>query len=515
MKISLGIEIGSTRIKSTLIDDKFNIIAQGSFQWESKLVNGNWTYKMSELKEGVRASYKDLLKNYKKQYKKQLTHIDSIGISAMMHGYLAFDARNNLLVPFRTWRNTTTAKAAKELSQLFNFNIPQRYSIAHLYQAILNKENHVKHIKKLMTLAGLVHYLLTGNFVLGIGDASGMFPIDAKTKQYDKKRLEQFDKLIAKKGYPWKLIDILPKILLAGENAGYLTDAGKEWLGATNLKGKVLVCPPEGDAGTGMVSTNCVRKYTCNVSSGTSAFAMVVTDRRVGVHPEIDMVTTPTGIPAAMVHTNNCSSDINAWTSLFEEVLALYGKKPGRNEFMTRLFNATTKAEKDGNGVTVFNYYSGEDITKLPSGKPILVREPDANFNLANFMRVQIMSSIATLKLGMDILFDEGVEITRVTAHGGMLRVPGITQRILAAALETPVSVLQSAGEGGSYGIAILAMYALDKGKMSLENYLDKKVFKKAKVTTIQPEKECVDGYTRFIKRYVKYLSLEREAIKK
>jgi len=515
MKLSLGIEVGSTRIKSTLIDEKFNVLAQGSYQWESRLENGYWTYKILDIRDGVRASYQDLLKDYKKKYHKQLTKIDTLGVSAMMHGYLAFDKRNNLLVPFRTWRNTTTSNAANKLTKLFNFNIPQRYSIAHLYQAILNNEQHVKHLRYLTTLAGHVTYNLTGEFALGIGDASGMFPIDPKTKNYDLVKADKFDKLIKSKGYSWKLLDILPKVLVAGQQCGYLTEKGKEWLGATNLKGKVLVCPPEGDAGTGMVSTNAVRNYTGNISAGTSAFAMIVTTRKVGVHKEIDMVTTPVGLPAAMVHTNNCSSDINAWTKLFSEVLDLYKVKYNNSELMEKLFNWSRIADLDGNGLTLFNYYSGEDITALNNGKPLFIREPDANFNLANFMKVQIMSSIATLKLGMDIIYKEGIEVQHINAHGGMFRTPGVAQNILAAALNTPVALLTNAAEGGSFGMAVLAMYALNKTKgETLEDYLDNKVFKNAKTITTYPDKEQVDGYRRFLKRYIKYLKLEKEAIK-
>lgn len=515
MKYCLGIELGSTRIKSTLIDDKFNVVAQGSYTWESRLIDGNWTYSITSIVDGLRASFQDLLKNYKGKYKKQLSKIDAMGISAMMHGYFAFDKNDNLLVPFRTWRNTNTKEASDKLTKLFNFNIPQRWSIAHLYQAILNKEKHVNEIAYITTLAGWIHYKLTGKHELGIGDASGMFPIDYKTKQYDKHMVAKFDNLIKGK-YNWKILDILPKIKLAGDKSTFLTKQGQEFLQwKTNVK--TIVCPPEGDAGTGMVSTNSIKEHTGNISAGTSAFAMVVTSKKMSVHKEIDMVTTPTGLPVAMVHTNNCSSDINAWTDLFDEVLKLFNKDIDRNILMTKLFEVSEKGDKDGNRLVAYNYYSGEEITKTNDGRPMLIREPDAHFSLANFMRTIINSSIATLKLGMDILQkEENIEINNMYAHGGMFRTPGVSQRILSAAIKAPVSLLTNANEGGSFGMAVLAMFALiRKPHEQLEDFLKNKVFKNAEVKTISANRECVIGYDRFIRRYKKYLPVEKEAIKK
>lgn len=516
MKYSVGIEVGSTRIKTTLIDEKFKIVSQGSFTWESRLVNGNWTYSINQIDRGVKASFNNLVQNYKTKYHKPLPKIDAMGVSAMMHGYLAFDKHDNLLVPFRTWRNTYTKEASDKLTKLFNFNIPQRYSIAHLYQAILNKEKHVKDIAYLTTLAGYIHYKLTGQHVLGIGDASGMFPIDSKTKTYNKKFVDKFDRLVKNKKYPWKLLDILPKVKVAGDKVGYITKEGLKFLGL-NPNAKILMCPAEGDAGTGMVSTNSVRNHTGNVSAGTSAFAMIVTSKKLGVHKEIDMVTTPTGLPVAMVHTNNCSTDINAWTSLFEEILDLFNAKYDKSKLMDKLFLHSDKADKDANGITTFNYYSGEEITKLDSGKPLLIREPDAHFNLANFMKSIVLSSLATLKIGLDILIhEENIEINNINAHGGMFRTPNVSQRVLSAAIKAPVCLLTNAGEGGSFGIAILAMYSLTKAKNDkLEYYLDNKVFKYAKTITLKANKECVDGFDRFMKRYKKYLEVERLATKK
>ena len=515
MQYSIGIEFGSTRIKSSLINEKFEVIAQGTYTWESQIIAGNWTYKRSQILEGFRTCFNDLLNDYQKKFNKPLTELDSLGISAMMHGYLAFDKNNNLLVPFRTWRNTNTKQASEQLSKLFNFNIPQRWSIAHLYQAILNNERHVKEIAYITTLAGWITYMLTGKHEIGIGDASGMFPIDLKTKQYDKEMLAKFDKLIGNK-YPWKLIDILPKIKLAGDNSSIITPEGYKFLNWDH-KGKVVVCPAEGDAGTGMVCTNSVKDHTGNISAGTSAFAMIVTTKKLAPHREIDMVTTPTGFPVAMVHTNTCSSDINAWAGLFDEVLKLFGKDVPTSELMTKLFEIAAQGDKDGNRIVNYNYYGGEEITKLQAGKPMIVRAPDAVFNLANFMKTLINSSMATLKLGMDILQkEEYIEVDNIFAHGGIFKTPGIAQTTLSAALDVPISILTNAEEGGSYGMAILAMYAITKNaNESLEDYLENRVFKDVKIHTVKANDEEIAGYDKFIDRYKRYLHVEKAAVNK
>lgn len=513
MKYSLGLELGSTRIKAVLIDDNFKIVAQGDYAWENKLVNGYWTYDLNDIHTGVKTCFKNLLSNYKKAYHHDLNKIDAMGISGMMHGYLAFDKNDNLLTPFRTWRNTTTSEASKQLTKLFKFNIPQRWSIAHLYQAILNKEKHVNQIAYITTLAGYIHYRLTNKHEVGIGEASGIFPIDSKTLTYDQKMVNQFNNLIKGK-VKWKLLDVLPKVKVAGEVSETITKDGMKFLG-TNLK-SIKLCPCEGDAGTGMVATNSIRVNTGNVSAGTSDFAMIVTNKKLGVHEEIDMVTTPTGSPVAMVHCNNCTSDINAWINLFSEVLKLNGTKVDQGKLFTKLFNESLKGDKDAGGLTSFNYYSGEGVTKLNKGKPLLIREPDAKFNLANFMKMNILSSLATLKIGLDILTKkEKVKINNIYGHGGLFKTPKVAQEILSAAINAPVSVLSSAGEGGPYGMAILASYLINKGKKeSLEDYLAKKVFKNVKVVTIKAKATDVAGFNKYLARYQKYLAVEKEVIK-
>lgn len=511
MKYSLGLELGSTRIKAVLIDEKFSIIAQGDYAWENKLVNGYWTYSLEDITKGVKSTFKSLLANYQKKYKKPLNHIDQMGVSGMMHGYLAFDKNDNLLVPFRTWRNTTTGEASEKLTKAFNFNIPQRWSIAHLYQAILNKEKHINQIAYITTLAGYIHYRLTGEHSVGIGEASGIFPIDSNKKDYNQYMVKTFDKLIKGK-VKWKLLDVLPKVKVAGNDAGTLTKAGEKFLGV-HFNNKVKLCPCEGDAGTGMVATNSIKVNTGNVSAGTSDFAMIVTNKKLGVHPEIDMVTTPDGSPVAMVHCNNCTSDINAWVNLFTEVIKLNGNKVDQGELFVKLFNESLKGDADANGLTSFNYYSGEGVTNLNSGKPLLIREPDAKFNLANFMKMNILSSLATLKIGLDILTKtEKVKINNIYGHGGLFKTPRVGQEILSAAINAPVSVLSSAGEGGPYGMAILASYLNNRD--NLIDYLAKKVFKNAKVKTIKANVKDVNGFNNYVKRYKKYLKVEKEAIK-
>ena len=514
MHYSLGLELGSTRIKAVLIDDNYKIISQGDYAWENKLINGYWTYSLEEVELGVRVCFKNLLSNYKKTYKKNLTHIDAMGVSAMMHGYLAFDKNDNLLVPFRTWRNTTTSKASEILTKEFNFNIPQRWSIAHLYQAILNNEKHINKIAYITTLAGYIHYQLTGIHSVGIGEASGIFPIDSHKNTYDMNMVNKFNKLIKNK-VKWKLLDVLPRVQLAGESAGVINKRGLDYLGI-KIPNKINMCPCEGDAGTGMVATNSVRVNTGNVSAGTSDFTMIVTDKKLHVHREIDMVTTPTGLPVAMVHCNNCTSDINAWVKLFAEVIKLNGNKVDMNKLFTNLFNISLKGKEGANGLTNFNYYSGEGVTNLDKGKLLFIREADSEFNLANFMKNQIYSSLATLKIGLDILTKkENIKISKIYAHGGLFKTPKVAQLALSAAINAPVSLLESAGEGGPYGMALLSNYYLNKSKHeSLEDYLEKRVFKKSKVITLKASKENVNGFNDYLKRYQKYLKIEKEAIK-
>lgn len=513
MNYSLGLELGSTRIKAFLIDNHAKILASGEYAWENQLKNGYWTYDLSDAEIGVKTCIKNLIKDYQKRNKKPLPVINAMGVSAMMHGYLAFDKNDHLLVPFRTWRNTTTSEASSKLTKLFKFNIPQRWSIAHLYQAILNHEPHINKISYITTLAGYIHYRLTGEHSVGIGEASGIFPIDSKTKNYDLTMVKAFDRLIKGK-VNWHLLDVLPKVKLAGEDAGVISKAGLKFLGL-NPNQHIKMCPCEGDAGTGMVATNSIKVNTGNVSAGTSDFAMIVTNQKLGVHPEIDMVTTPTGLPVAMVHCNNCTSDINAWVNLFSEVLTLNGYKVKQTDLFSKLFKVSLNGDKDASGLTSFNYFSGEGVTNLNQGKPLLIREVDAKFNLANFMKMNIMSSLATLKIGLDILVkNEKVKIKQIYGHGGLFKTPKVGQLILSAAINAPVSVMESAGEGGAYGMALLASYLINKGKLSLEDYLDQNVFKNAKVVTLKASKDDVDGFNRFVKRYQKYLAVEKLAIK-
>ena len=511
----LGIEFGSTRIKSVLIDRDHQVIASGSHEWENRYVDGIWTYTQEDILGGLQASYRDLKKDVSSRYGVKLQKLGALGLSAMMHGYLPFDQDMNLLAPFRTWRNTITGEAAEKLTQLFSFNMPQRWSLSHLYQAILNQEAHVKDIRFLTTLAGLAHYLLTGEKVLGVGDASGIMPIDPKTMDYDAKMVGAFDALIAGK-YPWKLKDILPRVLRAGENAGFLTAAGAKLL---DPEGDLLpgcpVCPPEGDAGTGMTATNSVRARTGNVSAGTSIFSMIVLEKPMQkVYPEIDIVTTPTGLPVAMVHCNSCSSEINAWVSLFREFAKLMGLETDAGEVYTRLFLKALEGEKDCGGLVCFNYLAGEPVTGLEEGRPLLVRLPDARMNLANFMRTQICASMETLKAGMEILNQEHVAIDRVYGHGGLFKTEGVAQGLLAAAIHAPVTVMETAGEGGAWGIALLADYMAHRDQaQSLEDYLDEKVFHGMKQSTLAPNPEDEQGFDAYMKRFMDCIPAEKAAV--
>lgn len=516
-KAILGIEFGSTRIKAVLIDTDNNPIAQGSFEWENQLVDGLWTYSIDTIWKGLQDCYADLRKNVKAEYDCEIKQLAAIGISAMMHGYMAFGKDENILVPFRTWRNTNTAKAAAELSELFHFNIPLRWSISHVYQAILNGENHINKIDFLTTLAGYIHWQLTGKKVLGVGDASGMLPIDSNTNNYDAEMVAKFDKLIEPKNLGWKILDILPEVLNAGEDAGVLTEEGAKKLDPSGtLQAGTPLCPPEGDAGTGMVATNAVRQRTGNVSAGTSSFSMIVLEKALSKPYEvIDMVTTPDGSPVAMVHCNNCTSDLNAWVGLFKQYQELLGVPVDMNEVFGKLYNHALEGDADCGGLIAYNYISGEPVTGLAEGRPMFVRSANDHFNLANFMRANLYASVAVLKIGNDVLFkDEKVQVDRITGHGGLFKTKGVGQRILAAAINSPISVMETAGEGGAWGIALLAGYLVNnEEKLSLADYLDKKVFAGNTGVEIAPTAEDVAGFDKYIETYKAGLAIEKAAV--
>lgn len=513
----LGIEFGSTRIKSVLINHNHEVIASGSHEWENDYVDGIWTYSEEAILRGLQSSYADLKKDVLTRYQTTLTQIGGLGISAMMHGYLPFDANMNLLVSFRTWRNTITGQASEKLTDLFSFNMPQRWSLSHLYQAILNNEPHVPHIRYLTTLAGWIHYLLTGKKVLGVGDASGMMPVDSSTCTYDASMVSAFDSLIADKHYPWKLIDILPKVLCAGMNAGILTPEGAKLLDpAGDLKPGCPLCPPEGDAGTGMTATNSVREKTGNVSAGTSIFSMIVLEKPMShVYPEIDIVTTPTGKQVGMVHCNSCTSDINAWVSLFREFADLIGVKTEAGDIFTKLFRKSLEGETDCGGLVNFNYLAGEPVTGLSEGRPMFVRLPDASMNLANFMKAQIYASMETLKYGMEIMNRENVAIDCVYGHGGLFKTEGVGQNYLAAAIHAPVTVMETAGEGGAWGIALLADFMLNRHpEETLEDYLQNNVFTGMKQLTVYPDQKDEEGFTRYMERFISCIPAQKAAAK-
>ncbi len=516
-KTVLGIEFGSTRIKAVLIGEDHKPIASGSHEWENRHENGIWTYSLEDVWTGLQESYRNLSKEFLEKYNTPLVTIGAIGFSAMMHGYMAFDKDGKQLVPFRTWRNTITGQASEQLTELFQFNIPQRWSIAHLYQAILNKEPHVKDISHQTTLAGYVHWKLTGQKVLGVGEASGMFPVDSKTNDYDKRMLGLFNERLKKENISWKLEDILPKVLVAGDAAGVLTEEGAKLLDPTGgLPAGIPLCPPEGDAGTGMVATNSVAVRTGNVSAGTSVFAMIVLEKALSrLYPEIDMVTTPTGKPVAMVHSNNCTSDLNAWVDVFQEFTQVLGVNISASKLYETLYQQALTADTDGGGLLAYNYVSGEHITHLEEGRPLFVRTPESHFTLSNFMRVHLFSSLGALKIGMDILFEqEKVKLDQLLGHGGFFKTKEVGQKIMAAAMNVPVSVMETAGEGGAWGIALLAAYMLNKStNQPLEAYLSDKVFAGENGTTIAPDQADVDGFTTFMARYKKGLGIERAAV--
>ena len=515
-KAILGMEFGSTRIKAVLIDDCGAVLAVGFYDWENKLEGNIWTYSQEDMFAGMKGCYASLKKDVFERYGITLKKLAAIGISGMMHGYLPFDANGRLLAHFRTWRNTITGEAADALTELFGFNIPQRWSIAHLYQAILNGEEHVRDIRYFTTLAGFIHTLLTGEKVLGIGEASGMFPMDEKTRDYDEAMIEKFDNLVADKNMPWKLGSILPRVLRAGESAGTLTADGALLLDPDgDLEAGIPLCPPEGDAGTGMVATNSVRVRTGNVSAGPSVFSMIVLEKALKeLHREIDMVTTPDGAPVAMVHCNNCTSDINAWVNLFKEVIEVTGGSIAMGDLFNALFEVSEKADSDCGGVLSYNYFSGEHITGFESGRPLLVRKPDSNFSLANFMRVQLFTAFGAIKVGNDILEKENVAIDSIMGHGGFFKTPLVGQNVLAAVLNAPVSVMATAGEGGAWGIAVLASYLVNNtADESLPDYLDGKMFASLEKTTVQPNEALVKSFNRFMLAYREGLAVEKAAV--
>ena len=516
-KAILGIEFGSTRIKAVLIDGENKPIAQGSHEWENQLVDGLWTYSIDAIWNGLQDCYAQLRKDVKSQYDCEIESLAAIGFSAMMHGYMAFNKQQEILVPFRTWRNTNTAKAAAALSELFVYNIPLRWSISHLYQCILEDNDHVKDIDFITTLAGYIHWQLTGEKVLGVGDASGMLPIDPETRNYSQQMVDKFDALVAPKGYPWKLIDILPKVLNAGENAGVLTEAGAKKLDPSGtLKAGVPVCPPEGDAGTGMVATNAVKQRTGNVSAGTSSFSMIVLEKDLSKPYEmIDMVTTPDGSLVAMVHCNNCASDLNAWVNLFKEYQQLLGVPVDMNEVFGKLYNNALTGDADCGGLIAYNYISGEPVTGLAEGRPMFVRSANDKFNLANFMRANLYASVGVLKIGNDILFnEEHIKVDRITGHGGLFKTKGVGQRVLAAAINSPISVMETAGEGGAWGIALLASYLVNNANGStLADWLEQNVFAGNTGVEIAPTAEDVAGFNKWIENYKRGLAIEQAAV--
>ena len=512
----LGIELGSTRIKASLIGPDCVPIAGGSHAWENRLENGVWTYHLEDVWAGIQDCFADLQAEVKKRCGADLTVLKAMGVSAMMHGYLPFDKNGGQLAGFRTWRNTSTGPAADKLTAVLGFNIPQRWSAAHLYQAVLNGESHVKDIAFLTTLAGYVHWKLTGEKVLGVGDASGMFPIDSKTGDYDVGMLDKFDGLTASQDYPWKVRDILPKVLGAGESAGALTAEGAKLLDPTGmLRPGAPLCPPEGDAGTGMAATNAVAVRTGNVSAGTSVFAMVVLEKPLSrVYPEIDMVTTPTGEAVAMVHCNNCTSDINAWAGLLHGFAKAAGMEISMDTVYETLFRSAMEGEGDCGGLMNYSYLSGEPIVGLEEGRPLFARLPDARFTFANFARAQLSSAVATLKLGMDILAGERVRIDTLTGHGGFFKTPGTAQNLLASALNTPVATMETAGEGGPWGMALLAAYLVDRAEgETLEAYLQNRVFAGSTAVSAAPDAGDAKAFDAYIKRYAAALPAERAAV--
>ena len=516
-RTTLGIEFGSTRIKAVLIGTDFTPIASGSHDWETRYDNGVWTYTLEEVWEGLQDCYKKMKEDVNAKYGVTLKRTKAMGFSAMMHGYLAFDKEGKQLVPFRTWRNTITGEAAAKLTELFQYNIPQRWSIAHLYQAVLNGEDHVKDLDFITTLSGYVHWRLTGKKVLGVGDASGMFPIDTQKKDFQAGMLDKFDALVAEKEYPWNVKGLLPEVLVAGDDAGCLSEEGAKLLDPSgDLEAGIPVCPPEGDAGTGMAATNSVAVRTGNVSAGTSVFAMIVLEKELSrVYTEIDMVTTPSGDLVAMSHANNCTSDLNAWVGLFKEFAESFGMEVDMNQLFSVLYNKALEGDPECGGLLSYGYYSGENIIELDEGRPLFVRMPDSRFNLANFMRVHLFAALGALKVGMDILTkDENIKIDKILGHGGLFKTKGVGQRMMAAAMNAPVSVMETAGEGGAWGIALLAAYSVWKEEEeTLDHYLSEKVFGGNEGTKMEPDAKDVEGFEIFTERYKNGLDIERSAV--
>jgi len=512
----LGIELGSTRIKAVLIDENHAPIASGSFSWENDFVDGVWTYPLKKAVAGLRACYTELRKDVEKKFGQPLVRTAAIGISGMMHGYLVLDNNGKQLAPFRTWRNTITAPAAKALTELFQFNIPQRWSIAHLYQAILNCESHVKDIAQLTTLSAYIHNLLTGENIIGVGEASGMMPYDDATGNFDAVRIEQFDKLVNVYGFPWKLKDILPTVKRAGESAGYLTEAGAALLDESGtLEAGIPFCPPEGDAGTGMVATGAVFPRTGSISAGTSAFSMQILERPLKkYYPEIDVVATPSGKTVAMAHTNTCTSEIDAWINLIADGIRAMNMDVDMNALYPILYSKALEGETDCSGIIAFNYFAGEPLTATETGRPMLVRLPDSKLTVANLMRSQLYGAIATLKIGMDMLArEEQVESDRLLGHGGFFKTPGVGQQIMADALNVPITTMETAGEGGPWGMALLAAYMLKKATgESLEDYLQNKVFSSANSSCIYPDAQGAAGFSRYLERYIACLPSQKQA---
>ena len=513
----LGLEFGSTRIKAVLIDKDHNPVASGDHSWENTLLDGIWTYSMEEVWTGLRKCYSALKKDVFEKYGVVPKTFAAIGFSAMMHGYLAFDKEENLLVPFRTWRNTITQEAAAKLSEALQFNIPQRWSIAHVYQAMLSREPHVKDVEHVYTLAGYIHYKMTGKRVVGVGEASGMFPIDPETGDYDSRMAEIFDRMAAEAGYPYHLRALFPEVLPAGAEAGFLTEEGARLMDPEgDLQAGIPLCPPEGDAGTGMAATNSVRVRTGNVSAGTSVFSMIVLEKPMkSYYEEIDIVTTPDGMPVAMVHCNNCTSDLNAWVQIFKENLELMGVQVNMDELYEKLYTNALQGDPDCGGVMAYNYVSGEAITRIAEGRPMIVRTQDAKFDLANLMRANLYSAFATLKLGNDILArEEQVQVDALYGHGGIFRTRGVAQQFLADALHAPVSVMETAGEGGPWGMALLASYMVNRKEgENLADFLSDRVFKGSAGSTLEPDEAGMRGFDAFAAKYRAGLAAERAAV--
>lgn len=539
-KTALGIELGSTRIKGVLTDDRGRVLAVGVYDWENSFVNQIWTYDLGDAVQGLQGCYRSLVEDVEKKYGLRLAKVGALGISAMMHGYIATDRAGRQLAPFQTWRNTNTQQAADQLTERLGFNIPLRWSAAHLYQRILDGESHVKEIAHVATLSAYIHQLLSGEYVIGIGDASGMFPIDSRTMDYHAAMADQFDALTASHGFPQRLHDIFPKVLTAGQNAGYLTERGARLLDETGfLQAGIPMCPPEGDAGTGMVATNSVRQRTGNVSAGTSTFAMVVLEKPLEkLHREIDMVTTPSGYPVAMSHANNGTTDLNAWVDMFREFAALMGYETDLGQIYEKLYTNSLTGDADCGGLLPYGYYSGENVTRINEGRPIFLRKPESQFNLANFMRAHLFTSLAAVKMGLDILIrEEGVTVDSLMGHGGFFKTRGVGQRYLSASAGVPVTVLDNAGEGGAWGIALLAAYLADRQKTNsaaglpggqavrqadcpagdqgirLEDYLDGRIFAGMRGDTIMATPRECQGFEEFMNRYRAGLDVERAAI--